>query len=429
MSPWVAERTTLPVNHQVAAVVADGKSVNPSVPAAASGTHPVHVGRQPIFDRSGTVVGFELLFRGSLDAVESGRQDTYATSHVIVNAFSEFGMDEVAGDRLCFINLTTEFLTGELRLPFGPERVVLEVLETVVIDDEVIAGITALVAAGYRIALDDFVWGNGHERLLDLASYVKLDLLDGDLSRLDEIVTEIRRHPNIQIVAERLETPAHVALADHYGFELRQGYVLSRPQVLTIPTLSPSRLRRLELLGALAKSDADLEQILSIIATDPALSLRVLRVSNSAATGSPLRVSSVRQAVVMIGLAHIRQWAMLMVIDDVASATEEQMISALTRARLCENVAGLVGAAPDAAFMAGMIAGVAELLGLAPSAMAQQIPLAADVAAALVDGTGPLGEALHLVSAYEAGERNALDLATSYLDAMRWSTKVVQATH
>jgi len=32
------------------------------------------------------------------------------------------------------------------------------------------------------------------------------------------------------------------------------------------------------------------------------------------------------------------------------------------------------------------------------------------------------------VTAYEAGERNALDLATSYLDAMRWSTRAVQAT-
>jgi EAL and modified HD-GYP domain-containing signal transduction protein len=402
--------------------------VNPTVPHAATGTHPVHVGRQPIFDRAGDVVAFELLFRGSFDAVEAGRQDTYATSQVIVNAFTEFGMDEVAGDRLCFLNLTTEFLTGQLVLPFGPQRVVLEVLETVVINDEVIAGITALVASGYRIALDDFVWGSGHERLLDLASYVKLDLLDGDLSRLDEIVAEIRRRPGIQIVAERLETPAHVELADHYGFELRQGYVLSRPQVLTVPTLSPSRMRRLELLGALTKADADLDRILSIIETDPALSLRVLRVSNSAATGSPLRVSSVRQAVVMIGLAHIRQWAMLMVIDDVAEATEEQMVAALTRARLCETVARSVRAAPDAGFMAGLIVGVAELLALAPAAMAHQIPLTADVATALVDGTGPLGEVLRIVTAYEAHEPGAQDLATPYMEAMRWAVLAVHAT-
>jgi len=402
--------------------------VNPTVPRATPGTQPVHVGRQPIFDRSGAVVAFELLFRGSFDAVEARRRDTYATSQVIINTFSEFGMDEVAGDRLCFLNLTTEFLTGKLILPFGPERVVLEVLETVVIDDEVIAGITALVGAGYRIALDDFVWGSGHERLLELASYVKLDLLDGDLSRLDYIVAEVRRHPGIQFVAERLETPAHVALADHYGFELRQGYVLSRPQVLSVPTLSPSRMRRLELLGALTSADADLERVLSIIASDPALSLRVLRVSNSAATGSPLRVSSVRQAVVMIGLAHIRQWAMLMVIDDVADATEEQMITVLTRARLCEIIAGSVGAAPDAAFMAGLIAGVADLLNLTPAAIAQQIPLSADIADALVKGTGAIGAVLRKVTAYEAGELGSHDLVVKYMDAIRWSSRAVRAT-
>jgi c-di-GMP-related signal transduction protein len=402
--------------------------VNATVPRSPHGTHPVHVGRQPIFDSSGAVVAFELLFRGSVDAVEAGRRDTYATSQVIVNAFTEFGMAEVAGDKLCFLNLTSEFLTGLLRLPFGPDRVVLEVLETVVIDDEVLAGITALAAAGYRIALDDFVWGSGHERLLDLASYVKLDLLDGDLSRLDEIVAEIRRRPGIQIVAERLENPEHLALADHYGFELRQGYVLSRPQVLTVSTLSPSRMRRLELLGALNKAEADLERVLSIIASDPALSLRVLRASNSAATGSPSRISSVRQALVMIGLTHIRQWAMLMVIADVAEATEEQVITALTRARLCENVAGSVAAAPDAAFMAGLITGVAELLNLTSTAMAQQIPLATEVAAALLSGAGPLGEVLRIVDEYEHGTSDACDLAARYMEAMRWATGTVRAT-
>jgi EAL and modified HD-GYP domain-containing signal transduction protein len=404
--------------------------VKSSVPGH-PGTHLVHVGRQPIFDRSGDVVAYELLFRGSMDAVEAGRQDTYATSQVIVNAFTEFGIGEVAGDRLCFINVTSEFLTGELVLPFRPEQVVLEVLETVEIDDRIIAGIAALADDGYRIALDDFVRGSGHERLLGLASYVKLDLLDGDLGRMDEIVAEIRRHPDIQIVGERLETAQQLALADRYDLELRQGYALSRPQVLTATSLSPSRLRRLELLGALSSPDADLEQILSIITTDPALSLRVLRASNSAAAGATTKISSVRQAVVMIGLAHIRQWAILMVIDDVAEATEEQMTALLTRAKLCENVATLVGAPAEAAFMAGLISAVADLLGLQRAAMAQQLPLSADVAEALERGTGKLGQVLTVVDAYETGTLSDIpggrDLAAQYMQAVRWSTRSMRS--
>ncbi|GAA4586380.1 EAL and modified HD-GYP domain-containing signal transduction protein [Actinoplanes octamycinicus] len=389
----------------------------------------VHVGRQPIFDAKGAVVAFELLFRGRMDSVASGRQDTYATSTVMINAFTEFGIAEVAGNRPCFINLTREFLTGRLPLPFGPEQVVLEVLETVAVDDEVIEGITALAAAGYRIALDDFVWGSGHEQLLGLASYVKLDLLDGDLSRLDEIVAACRLHPGLQLVAERLETEEQVAIADHYGMELRQGYWLSRPQVLSTPSLSPSRLRRLELVAALMSPDVPLEKITSIIVSDPALALRVLRVSNSVAAGVVSRISSVRQAVMLVGLTRIRRWATLMVVDDVAEAPEEQLLTALTQARLCENLAARFGADQGAAFVAGLVTGMARLMGSTPAAMAEQLPLTADVADALTSGTGRLGQVLNAVSAYEKGEAGSADLAVPALDAMRWSTRTLTAAH
>ena len=396
---------------------------------AGDGTKLVHVGRQPIFDVQGDVVAYELLFRGSMDAVAAGRQDTYATSTVMINAFTEFGIGEVAGDRLCFINLTREFLAGELPLPFGPDQVVLEVLETVEMDDEVIAGITRLAEAGYRIALDDFVWGSGHEQLFGLASYVKLDLLDGDVGQLDEVVAAVRQYPNIQLVAERLETDEQLALADRYGMELRQGYALSRPQVLTVASLSPSRLRRLELVTALSAPETDMPRIVAIIASDPALSLRVLRASNSVAAGHANRVSSVRQAVVMVGLKHIRQWAMLMVLDEVGGPAEEHMLGVLTRARLCENVAQWFGAAPDAAFMSGVISGVARVLGIPPAEMAEQFPLAPAVTAALTDGTGRLGQVLRAVDGYEKGELGTYDLAPQYMDAVRWSTRALDASN
>ncbi|GIF19624.1 EAL and modified HD-GYP domain-containing signal transduction protein [Actinoplanes tereljensis] len=397
--------------------------MKPSAPS--DGTQLVHVGRQPIFDVHGDVVAYELLFRGSMDAVAAGRQDTYATSTVMVNAFTEFGIREVAGDRLCFINLTREFLVGNIALPFGPEQVVLEVLETVQMDAEVVAGITALSNAGYRIALDDFVWGSGHEVLFGLASYVKLDLLDGDLSRLDEVVDACREYPNIQIVAERLETEEQLAIAEKYGMELRQGYALSHPQVLTVASLSPSRLRRLELVGALSDSDPDLHKIVNIIASDPPLSLRVLRASNSVAAGHANRVSSVRQAVVMVGLPHIRQWALLMALDDASNTTEEHMLAVLTRARLCENIATWFGASSDGAFMAGVISGVAHLLEIPPESMSEQFPLAPAIVAALTEGTGRLGRVLRAVDAYEKGEFGTFDLAGQYMDAVRWSTRAL----
>jgi c-di-GMP-related signal transduction protein len=398
----------------------------------APGTHLVHVARQPIFDRAGDVVAYELLFRGQMDSVEAERRDSFATSQVIVNAFTEFGLDEVVGDRTCFINMTREFLVSELPLPFGPEQVVLEVLETVPIDDTVVEGISQLVSAGYRIALDDFEWGSGHERLMPLASFVKLDLLKGVTEHVDEIIAACRRFPGIQIVAEGLETPDHLTVSNHYGFELRQGYVLSRPQVLTAAALSPTKLHRLQLVGALGRPDADFEEVLDIISSDPALTMRVLRASNSAAVSPTSRISSVRQAIVMQGLDQIRRWALLMVVDDVAEATEAQMIDALHRARLCANLAPAFDSDPDTAFVAGLVTAVAALIGVTPAMLAQHLPLTEEIEEALARGTGPLGRLLRTVEAYQrgdlesfAGRYSGADLTRTVMEAMRWSKNVM----
>ena len=398
------------------------------------GTRLVHVGRQPIFDMTGDLVAYELLFRGSMDAVTATRRDAYATSEVIVNTFTEFGIEEVVGDRLCFINLTRDFLVGDLVLPFGPEHVVLEVLETVDVDDDVVDGVGALMAQGYTIALDDFVWGSGHERLLPSASYVKLDLLHADAHHLDEVVEMRRSYPGIQIVAEGLETGEHLALSNSYGFELRQGYVLSRPQVLTASCIMPSKLRRLELFAALCATDPDLDRIVSIIVGDPALTIRVLRASNSVAVGATSKVSSVRQAVVMLGVAQIRLWAALMVVEEVGEAGEVQLVDALTQARLCQILAPRFGAQPDAGFMTGLITAIAGLLGVNAASMAHRLPLTADIEAALERGAGPLGQLLRVVDAYQRGDvaqavaaYPADNLTRAVMEAMRWAAQTVSA--
>jgi c-di-GMP-related signal transduction protein len=408
-------------------------------PAAASSrtdtTQLVHIGRQPIYDWGGHVVGYELLFRGAAEDIEATRRSSYATSQVIVNAFTEFGLEQLVGGRKCFINLTREFLIGDLPLPFDPDHAILEILETVEIDAAVLSGTARLVEQGYEIALDDFVFGLGHERLLGLAAYVKLDLLIREPDELAEVVEQCRRYPGVKLVAERLETEEHILLAKRFGFDLLQGYAVGRPQVLSAVALSPSRLRRLELLGAVTAEDADLAKVVSIVQNDPALSYRVLRATNSAATGLPRRVGSVRDAVVLLGSVKIRQWAALMLVSDVAeSATEEQLGSTMARARLCQTVAERLGLSGEAAFTVGLLAGVAELIAEPIAEIASRLPLTVEIVEALVDGHGRLGQVLNTVRAYEMADEQALaaspvsssELAKAYLSAVGWSMKTIE---
>lgn len=410
-------------------------SAHGATDTANASTQLVHIGRQPIYDWTGAVVGYELLFRASADAVGATRRSAYATSQVIVNAFTEFGLEQLVGGRLCFINLTRDFLIGELPLPFEPQHAVLEILETVEVDEEVIAGVTRLVEEGYQIGLDDFVFGLGHERLLGLASYVKLDMLVREPDEMAEVVAMVRQVPGIKLVAERVETDEQVLVAQSLGFDLLQGYALGRPQVLTAVSLSPSRLRRLEVLGQLTSDDVNVDSIVSIVTTDPALSFRVLRATNSAAAGLPRRVASVRDAVVLLGTKRIRQWVALMLVSDIAeAASEEQLSATMMRARLCQTVAERMGVPGEPAFTVGLLAGVADLLSEPIEELVTRLPLASEVSVALIEGRGRLGQVLSIVRAYEATDMDALrgapissaELAKAYLAAVGWSMRTVE---
>src|SRR3954451_5535534 len=111
---------------------------------ATAGLPIIHVGRQPIVDREGDTVAYELLFRDAANATRATNRSAQATSQVIVSAFTEFGLKQLVGDRVCFINVTRQFLVGQLPIPFDCEQAVLEIVETIDVDEEVFAGVTRL---------------------------------------------------------------------------------------------------------------------------------------------------------------------------------------------------------------------------------------------------------------------------------------------
>jgi c-di-GMP-related signal transduction protein len=395
----------------------------------------VHVGRQPIYDRSGEIVGYELLFRASQQATGATRNGTEASSQVIVSAFTDFGLQQLVGKRLGFVNLTREFLVGDVAVPFDTELAVLEVLETVEVDAEVMAGVAALAEQGYPIALDDFEWGGGHEELLPLASYVKLQVAGIDRDLVLAAVEACRRYPGVKLIAERLETDADLEFARDLGFDLFQGYLLGRPQVLSAAALSPSRLRRIELLGHLGRPDVDLDLISSIVMLDPALSFRMLRATGSAANGRSKPVSSVHQAMVMLGTTRLFQWLSLMAISDLSPRGEEHLVPILSRARMCQIVAEELGADAASAFTLGMLTGVGDLLSIPLAELSAQLPLTDEVAAALVSGAGKLGAVMAAVHRYECGTLSppggsavsGLTLTQAYLAGLDWAIRTYEA--
>ncbi len=119
------------------------------------------------------------------------------------------------------------------------------------------------------------------------------------------------------------------------------------------------------------KQDCDFNQIADIIETDPALTKKVLRVANSPFYGRPTKISTIKNAIVVLGLNTLKSIVLTISVMDSfkrRKATNgldrdrfwsHSLACAITARLLCEKVGKTD---PDEAFMAGILHDVGVLI-------------------------------------------------------------------
>src|SRR5215471_6211612 len=109
------------------------------------------VARQPIFDRRKEVYGYELLCRA-----ESYQSADEATRQVVANTLFSIGMEKVLCGKRAFLKFDHSLLIEDLHAAFAKESLVIEVPQTLNVDQAVIDACRKLHENGFFVALDDF---------------------------------------------------------------------------------------------------------------------------------------------------------------------------------------------------------------------------------------------------------------------------------
>jgi EAL and modified HD-GYP domain-containing signal transduction protein len=398
------------------------------------------VARQAVFDRQFDVIGYELLFRTTATTTSAGAPGEHTrgdlmTAQVLFNSL-EIGIDRLAGDRLLFCNAERGVLVGEVPIVLPPERVVIEVVESVVGDEEIVVGCQDLVGQGFRLALDNFRWFEGAERLLEMASIVKIDVLATPPEALPALIGRCREF-EVTLLAEKVENQDWLSRCETLGFDYFQGYFLSRPQIVPGRNVDPSRLAGLRLAEHLWNPDTQISTIEQIIRTDPVLSHRVLKVASvGSAFGLGRNIDSLREALVIIGSRRLQGWVALLLLAGGSTAPEETFSTVLLRARLCELLAERVS--PDLAasgFMTGMLSCLDLVLGMPTREILSELSVDAEIKRAVLDHEGPLGTVLAEATFLQLGgwlppTSSGVDtsvLQVDYLDAVGWADEMVHS--
>lgn len=383
----------------------------------------IFVGRQPILDRRQKLVGYELLFRGSATASKAEFAEQGAASlRVIVNAFMTMGLDRVLGDALGFFNVVGPMILSDLIEALPKDRVVIEVLENVVVDEKLLKRCAELKKQGFVLALDDWVQKDPREDFLSLVSYVKVDLLGIPRKRWPSVVRNLRKH-NVILLAEKVETRDEFEECLGLGFDLFQGYFFAMPQVLESNSLDPARVAVLELIQQLI-ADEENHVLCETLKRNVSLSLNLLRLVNSAAMALMSKIGRVEDAVVYLGRNNLRRWLfMLLYVGEGDQGLKDPLLQTAThRGRLMELLAveliegGSPSAQSESAFLVGMLSLVEALLGRPAEEIIPELHLEDEVQSALLNGDGILGRLLNLVKLIEKADFDALDRDLSDLN-------------
>jgi c-di-GMP-related signal transduction protein len=162
--------------------------------------------------------------------------------------------------------------------------------------------------------------------------------------------------------------------------------------------------------------------------------VKLLRYINSAYFGMRSQITSIRQAVMMLGSRGVSRWAMMVALTGGTAAPPELSVMALTRARMCEVLASARSdVAADEMFLIGLLSLADALLDVPLPVVLEELPLADHVASALLERSGPAGAILDAVISYEVGSFEAasvqahrVTVADAYLDGLRWARESVR---
>jgi c-di-GMP-related signal transduction protein len=376
-------------------------------------TDQLFLGRQPILDRDQKLVAYELLFRNGTRNSAEVTDGVQATATVIVNAFAELGVEAALGKCRGYINVDEAFLFSDMLELLPRQSVVLEILETVPPTAAVIERCLALKAAGFTLALDDVIQLEpAYAELLALVEIVKVDIQPLSRVQLMQLVMKLKPMGK-QLLAEKVDSREQMEQCLKLGFTLFQGYYFAKPTIIAGKKLEHSKLSLMKLMGLLL-SDAETSKLEEALKPEPGLTVNLLRMTNSVGAGTSEKITSLRHAITVLGRRQLQRWLQLLVFSSgaQAGASNPLLMLAATRGRLMELLAEDLrpgdGALADRAFMAGIMSLMPALVGLPIAEIVAPLGLTGDVRDALCEGSGQLGDMLHLAESSESGDLETL---------------------
>jgi len=373
----------------------------------------IYIARQPIVDDEKKIYGYELLFRSMENdglAQANFNDGTIASSRVAVNALNHIGLNKLVGDELAFINIDSELLLSSAILSIPKEHFVLELLETIEVDDEIIERVIELKKLGYKFALDDAsckeTFMENFKSIFPYLYILKLDCTLIDKKTFAQRVENVKEY-EFKLLAEKVETQEDFEYFKEIGCSYFQGYFFAKPSLLTQKALDPMYNEVFRLINYL-DDESSIEEISMAFESSPDITIQLLKFMNSGSMALKSNIRSIKHAIALLGRAPLKRWLLLISFSKSSVAVDGMRSPIITmaqnRAKLMNEVVTKmnIDVNKDEAALVGILSLIDVITGCTMEDVLKELTLSSSINEALLEDEGDLGLLIKLVICLES---------------------------
>ncbi|WP_158969796.1 EAL and HDOD domain-containing protein [Paraglaciecola sp. L3A3] len=398
----------------------------------------VLLARQPIFDSKNDLYAHEFLYRRE-NLLNINDISDMSTRELLVNICTSILEKDINMGLPMFINVDAEFLMAEDFFPIAPKNIVFEILETIPPTPIVLQRINKLKSVGFEFALDDYLLEKSKVPFFKFLKIIKVDVLGLDFNRLEKAIPTLK-NIGCLLLAEKVENQEVYDKCLALGFDLFQGFYLEKPSIIKGKKVEANKQSVLHLLSELSRSDIEVDEVAELISRDTGLALKIFALVNSPIYQLVRDVSSVKDAVVILGLDVVKQWAITLVLVSNSSRPIELFRIILIRAKtlaLYANHAAKNGkkVTSSTCFLVGLLSGVEAIFEREMKEVLKFIKLNPEIKIALLQKDNDLGEMLKISIGIERFSNSVFEQLTNqevcsynrcYRDALKWADEVMK---
>lgn len=358
--------------------------------------------REEIVDKKHRLCGYRFTFR-------PGGKRPKPAEYAFFEALEAVDLKEFSTRRMAVLPVTPEGIDGRHhgKVATPNTMFIIERRHPAFGAKELAARLASLKKDGCRTALAGATLAPDEAPLLEQADAVFLNLSDCSLPQFQALLKQLRAaYPALQIVVENVDSWDELRMCLAWGCDFCMGYFLTTPDKVDPDVkIDQSRLTSIELLNLL-RTDAEVAELVDVAKQDPGLAFHVLKWANAPTTGHHATVTSLKEAIIVLGRSHLYRWLTVSMFRLGSShARDEALLEvALQRARFLETVANLPQAQRDELFLVGLLSLFDILLGMPMPAILDKMHLSEDVRNVLLRSDGPYGPYLMLALQVEKGQ-------------------------